>query len=67
MEYLLSPHVMYVVCFCVFVLHRCSVPKCRQLRQHMRFLREQQQAMDDRRRQAMNEWSRNRQEGAGAS
>ncbi|CAN0279621.1 unnamed protein product, partial [Laminaria digitata] len=34
---------------------RCSVPKCRQLRQHMRYLREQQQAMDDRRRQAMNE------------
>ncbi|CAN0308677.1 unnamed protein product [Ectocarpus sp. 12 AP-2014] len=45
---------------------RCSVPKCRQLRQHMRFLREQQQAMDDRRRQAMNEWSRNRQEGSGS-
>ena len=52
------------VCVCVF---RCSVPKCRQLRQHMRFLREQQQAMDDRRRQAMNEWSRNRQEGGSAS
>ncbi|CAN0314114.1 unnamed protein product, partial [Discosporangium mesarthrocarpum] len=40
---------------------RCPVPKCAQLRLHMRFIRQQQQQMDDRRRQAMNEWSRNRQ------
>ena len=34
---------------------RCDVPACRLLQERMRMLQQQQQAMDDRRRQAMND------------
>ncbi|CAM9574217.1 unnamed protein product, partial [Phaeothamnion confervicola] len=45
----------------------CNVPKCQQLREHLRQLALQQQQMDDRRRQAMNDYHRQRQQGPGAS
>ncbi|KAG5175261.1 histone acetylation protein-domain-containing protein [Tribonema minus] len=38
----------------------CKVPQCMALRQRMRAVLEQQQQMDDRRRQHMNEWYRER-------
>ncbi|CAM9200709.1 unnamed protein product [Chrysoparadoxa australica] len=39
----------------------CAVPKCKELREHLRQLALQQQQMDNRRRQAMNDWYRDRQ------